>query len=167
MNQRIKNRIKEILFFLIVLAGFFGWTTVGYEMGVRNKKETIIEKPVLIPAEWDDPEYVAMCFKKGAEEYGINEAFFWAVKECEDCGAYKVSSTGDYGELCLNFTWAKKYGAKDLKDIQDPCRATKFAVEFLKDKKGIQNWTRWKCIQEKLIFNFHQRNETTISQGKR
>jgi hypothetical protein len=148
------KKVKLISFFLLISFSVILGIVLGWKGNEKLKKPVIVEKikPVKFPVEWDDPEYVAMCFKKGAEEYGINEAFFWAVKECEGCSAYKVSSTGDYGELCLNFYWAKKYGAKDLSDIQDPCRATEFAVKFLKEKKGLQNWTRWKCIQEKLIF---------------
>jgi hypothetical protein len=148
------KKAKSIVFFLVIALSLILGIWLGWKAFEKFRGVKIVERieGVKVPVDWDDPEYVAMCFKKGAEEYGVNEAFFWAVKECEGCSAYKVSSTGDYGDLCLNYSWAKKYGAKDLKDIQDPCRATKFAVDFLKDKKGIQNWTKWKCIQDKLIF---------------
>jgi hypothetical protein len=148
------RKVKLISFLLMISLPLILGTWLGWKANEKLKKPIIVEKiePVKVPIKWDNPEYVAMCFKKGAEDYGVNEAFFWAVKECEGCGAYKVSPTGDYGELCLNYSWAKKYGAKDLDDIQDPCKATELAVKFLKDKKGLQNWTRWKCIQEKLIF---------------
>jgi hypothetical protein len=71
MSPRIKNRIKEILFFIIVLAGLFGWATVGYEMG--TKKQIIVEKPVLVPVELDDPRIIEIAIQEASEKYGIRK----------------------------------------------------------------------------------------------
>lgn len=143
-------RFFIVLFLIMGIGVFMGWKLYDKTKGQKIVKIEI-EKPVQIPVEWNEPEYIAMCFEKGARDYGINEAFFWAVKECEGCETFKVSNTGDYGDLCLNFNWAKKYGAKDLSDVQNPCQAVKFAVNILKDG-GLQRWTKWRCIQERLVF---------------
>jgi hypothetical protein len=148
MSQRIKNRIKEILFFLIVLAGLFGWATVGYEMG--TKKQIVVEKPVLVPVELDDPKLIEIAIKEASEKYGIREEVFKAIIKCEGGTVFGWNKTQDGGLYQINLETSKQYGAKSLKDIIDPRLSTELAAKILL-KEGLKPWRTKDCIEKELI----------------
>jgi len=148
MNQKIKNKIKEILFFIIVLAGLFGWATVGYEMGV--KKQIIVEKPVLVPVELDDPKIIEIAIKETSEKYGIRKEVFQAIIKCEGGTVFGWNKTQDGGLYQINWQTAKQYGAKSLKDIIDPRLSTELAAKILL-KEGLKPWRAKDCIEKELI----------------
>jgi hypothetical protein len=148
MSQRIKNRIKEILFFLIVLAGLFGWAKVGYEMGA--KKQIIVEKPVLVPVELDDPRIIEIAIQEASEKYGIRKEVFESIIRCEGGTVFGWNKTQDGGLYQINFATAKQYGAKSLKDIIDPRLSTELAAKILL-KEGLKPWRTRDCIEKELI----------------
>jgi hypothetical protein len=148
MNQKIKNKIKEILFFIIILAGLFGWATVGYEMGA--KKQIIVEKPVLVPVELDDPRIIEIAIKETSEKYGIRKEVFESIIACEGGTVFGWNKTQDGGLYQINWQTAKQYGAKSLKDIIDPRLSTELAAKILL-KEGLKPWRAKDCIEKELI----------------
>jgi len=145
-----KQKIKEILFFVIVLLGLFGWATVGYEMGLRNQKEFIVEKPVLVPVELDDPQVIQIAIENASQKYGIRKEVFEAIIKCEGGTVFGWNKTNDGGLYQINWQTAKQYGAKSLKDVIDPRYSTELAAKILL-KEGLKPWKTRDCIEKELI----------------
>jgi len=146
----MSQRLKEILFFVIVLAGILGWMRVGYEMGSRSQKEVIIEKPVLVPIELEDPDLIRISIENVSQKYGIRKEVFEAIIKCEGGTVFGWNKTDD-GELFqINWQTTKRYGAKSLKDVIDPRYSAELAAQILL-KEGLKPWRTRDCIEKELI----------------
>ena len=146
----MSQRLKEILFFVIILAGILGWTRVGYEMGSRSQKEVIIEKPVLVPIELEDPDLIRISIENVSQKYGIRKEVFEAIIKCEGGTVFGWNKTDD-GELFqINWQTTKRYGAKSLKDVIDPRYSAELAAQILL-KEGLKPWRTRDCIEKELI----------------
>jgi len=146
----MSQRLKEILFFVIVLAGILGWMRVGYEMGSRSQKEVIIEKPVLVPIELEDPDLIRISIENVSQKYGIRKEVFEAIIKCEGGTVFGWNKTNDGGLFQINWQTAKRYGAKSLKDVIDPRYSAELAAQILL-KEGLKPWRTRDCIEKELI----------------
>jgi len=146
---------KIIRFFLIIVTVFGGGILGGWSLFQHIQKPQIIHtetiKSVKIPIDYDDTEYIAMCFREASEKTGVNEKVLWAIRECEGGNAWALSSTQDIGHLQINIKTARLYGTKDLRLI-DPCQEALIAAKILKDR-GLSAWTQKSCIEKKLLFD--------------
>jgi len=145
MNQKI----KKILFLLVILIGSIGWLMIGYKMG-RDQKEIIVEKPILIPVELDNPTLIETSIENVSQKYGIKKEVLKAIIKCEGGTVFGWSKTNDGGLFQINWKTAQQYGARSLKDIIDPRYSTELAAQILL-KEGLKPWITRDCIEKELI----------------
>lgn len=146
-------KIKKILFLTILLVISFGLGAII----TREYFPRVVEKPLIITEvrliEYDNPELIEQSIRETSQKYGIEEKVFWAIIKCEGGHTFAWNKTWDGGLYQINWETAKRYGAKNLKDLVDPRLSTELAAKILQ-KEGLNPWqaTR-KCIEKELIFN--------------
>ena len=151
MSSKTKKIAFLVLAWSILVAiggGYLGWK--AYEK-FRGTKVIEVERPVKILVDYDDPEYLQACLERAEKDFGINPTVLKAIIECEGGNAWTISKTNDFGYWQINIKTGKDFGAKDLKDYVDCYKAVEIVAKILK-QRGIDAWTKKKCIQEKLIF---------------
>ena len=108
--------------------------------------------------DYEDPLLFKRAIEEVSEKYGINPQVFYAIQECEDGNIWAISKTFDIGPYQIHWPTAKEFGAKDLRDVIEPYRATELAAKIIK-KKGVKAWVQRQCIMKKLIYNKKGRQE--------
>jgi hypothetical protein len=115
-----------------------------------TKKQIIVEKPVLVPVELDDPKIIEIAIQETSQKYGIRKEVFEAIIKCEGGTVFGWNKTQDGGLYQINWETSKQYGAKSLKDVIDPRLSTELAAKILL-KEGLKPWRAKDCIEKELI----------------
>jgi hypothetical protein len=147
------DRRKKIYFgicLILLMLGLGAGIKGGWELHKKLAEPKIVEKPILVPIELNDPQLIETAIQDASEKYGIRKEVFEAIIKCEGGTVFGWNKTSDGGLFQINWQTAKQYGAQSLKDLIDPRYSAELAAKILL-KEGLKAWRTRDCIENELI----------------